>query len=82
MNLVKIYIWIKNQTEVKSFFQEAGIGIMGYMAAIQLDWISEAVHWAIAVITAVSCYAGVHYFKVFAKWFDRTVLKIKSDGKN
>lgn len=62
---------------VKSFLQEAGIGITGYIVAIQLNLIDEAVHWVWAIITAVSCYVAVHYFKKLVNWFDEKVLKIK-----
>lgn len=65
-----------------NFLYEASIGVTGYIAAVQFNFIEEAAHWIGAIITAVSCYAAVHYFKKLVKWFDETVLKIKPDKNN
>lgn len=56
--------------ELKSFLQESAIAGFGYIAAIQFNWISEAVHWAVGVFTAVSCYIAVHYVKKLIKWLE------------
>jgi putative Mn2+ efflux pump MntP len=67
---------------VKDFCIEAGIGVTGYVTAIQFNFIEEAAHWIGAIITAISCYVAVHYFKKAVKWFDETVLKIKPDKED
>lgn len=66
----------------KEMGQDAAVGVGGYVAAVQFNWIPAAEHVIVGLVTALVCCAGVHYFKKVLRWFDKKVLKLEDDEKD
>jgi ammonia channel protein AmtB len=55
---------------LKEMFHDVSIGLGGYLAGIELEFIRESNHIIIGVFTAVLCCAAVHYAKKLLKLID------------
>lgn len=61
---------------IKEIGSDVTIGTIGYFAAIELNWIQEAQHIVLGLISALVCCAGVHYFKKLLVWLDVAIPKL------
>ncbi len=80
MNLIEIIkdliIGINPKKIIDELSFDIPVGVAGYTAAIELEWIKEFVnHIGLGLFSALVCCAGVHYFKKFLIWFDKKITR-------